>query len=111
MSDDEKPLDPEAARVVARIRRLMMIASATTFLAVAVVLAVIGYRVFHLQGSAPPAISAVTATLPAGAKIISTVIGDNQLAITIETAAGIEIRMFDARTLKPSGRLLFVTEP
>ncbi|MBI2713160.1 MAG: hypothetical protein HYX37_01740 [Rhizobiales bacterium] len=111
MSDDEKPLDPEAARVVARIRRLMMIASATTFLAVAVVLAVIGYRVFHLQGSAPPAFPVATATLPAGAKVISTAIGDNQLAITIETAAGIEIRMFDARTFKPAGRLVFAKEP
>ena len=111
MSDDEKPLDPEAARVVARIRHLMMIASATTFLAVAVVLAVIGYRVYHLGGSPPPGLSVGPATLPAGAKVISTAIGDGQLALTIATAAGIEIRMFDARTLKPSGRLLFVTEP
>ena len=55
MSDDDKPLDPEAARFVAKLRRLMIIASATTFLAIAGVLAVIGYRVFTLEGSAPPA--------------------------------------------------------
>ena len=48
MSDEEKPLDPEAARAVAQVRKLLMIASATTFIAVAVVLGVIGYRVFHL---------------------------------------------------------------
>ena len=38
MSDDVKPLDPEQAAAIARIRRLMMIASATTFIAIAVVL-------------------------------------------------------------------------
>ena len=43
MSDDEKPLDLEAARALAQVRRLMMIASVTTFVAVAVVLGVIGY--------------------------------------------------------------------
>ena len=48
--DDEKPLDPEAARIVAKVRRLMMIASLTTFIAVAVVIGVIGYRVFHQRG-------------------------------------------------------------
>src|SRR5476651_2373310 len=105
MSDDEKPLDPETARVVAKVRRLMMIASATTFIAVAVVLGVIGYRVFRAEGSAAPFLD-VTAALPAGAKVISTAIGDSHLAVTIETAAGIEIRIFDARTLKPAGRLL-----
>ena len=52
--DDEKPLEPAAARAVAQVRRLMMIASATTFVAVAVVLGVIGYRVFKAEGSAPP---------------------------------------------------------
>jgi len=35
--DDEKPLDPEAARAVTQVRRLMLIATATTFVAVAVV--------------------------------------------------------------------------
>ena len=57
MSDNnEKPLDPEAARIVARVRRLMMIASMTTFVAVAVVLGVIGYRFFRMEGRAQPAL-------------------------------------------------------
>jgi hypothetical protein len=110
MSDDEKPLDPEAARAVVQVRRLMMIASATTFIAVAVVLGVIGYRVFKAEGSAAPATD-VTAALPAGSKVISTAVGDGRLAVTIETAAGIEIRVFDVRTLKPAGRLRFTTGP
>jgi hypothetical protein len=31
--------------------------------------------------------------------------------VTVETPAGLEIRTFDARTLKLTGRLRFATEP
>src|SRR4249920_591143 len=63
--DDEKPLDPDAARIVANVRRLMIIASLTTFIAVAAVIGVIGYRVFKGEGRVQAATD-VTATLPAG---------------------------------------------
>jgi hypothetical protein len=110
MSDDEKPLDPEAARAVAQVRRLMMIASATTFLAVAVVIAVIGYRVFHLGGSAPPA-AELTATLPAGAKVISSAVGDGRIVLTVEIAGSIELRIFDLNSLKALGRIRLAPQP
>jgi len=110
MSDAEKPLDPEAERAVAQVRKLMMIASATTFIAVAVVLGVIGYRVFHLEGRAPQSAD-VAATLPAGAKVLSTAVGDGRIVLTVEIAGAIEIRVFDAQTLKPTGRLLLKAAP
>lgn len=106
MSDaDEKPLDPEQARFIAKIRRLMVIASITTFVALGVVLAVIGYRVFTLQGSAPagPA-TAVAVGLPAGAKVISSAIGEGHLVLTVEVGGGIELLSFDLATLKPLAR-------
>jgi hypothetical protein len=102
MSDDEKPLDPAAARALARVRRLMMIASATTFIAVAVVLGVIGYRVFRTEGRAPVP-GNVTATLPAGAKVVSSAIGDGRIVLTIEIAGNIELHTFDLNTLKALG--------
>jgi cation transporter-like permease len=110
MSDDEKPLDPQAARAVAQVRRLMMIASATSFIAVAVVLGVIGYRVFRAEGSAPQA-SDVEVSLPAGAKVLSTAIGADHIVVTIEVGGVIEIRTFDPDTLKPLGRLRLETKP
>jgi len=110
MSDAEKPIDPEAERAVAQVRKLMMIASATTFIAVAVVLGVIGYRVFHLEGRAPQSAD-VAATLPAGAKVLSTAVGDGRIVLTVEIAGAIEIRVFDAQTLKPTGRLLLKAAP
>jgi heme/copper-type cytochrome/quinol oxidase subunit 2 len=108
--DDEKPLDPAAARAVAQVRRLMLIASATTFLAVAVVIGVIGYRVFKAEGSAQPAPD-VTVALPAGAKVISTAVGDGRIVLTVEIGGGIELRIFDLHTLKPLGIMRFATQP
>jgi hypothetical protein len=110
MSDDEKPLDPETARVVAKVRRLMMIASATTFIAVAIVLGVIGYRVFRAEGRATP-FADVTAVLPAGAKVLSTTISSDHIVVTIEIGGIIELRTFDPDTLKALGRLRFEQKP
>jgi hypothetical protein len=106
MSDDS-PLSPEAERAIAKVRRLMMIAGVTTFLALAAVLGVIGYRVFHLGGSAPEPNSFVdvTAALPAGAKVLSTSVGSDHIVVTVELAGGVEVLTFDPDTLKPLGRL------
>jgi hypothetical protein len=105
----EEPLDPEAARLAAKVRLLMLVSALTTVVAVGAVLAVIGYRVFKAEGSA--AIVEVTATLPKDARIISTVEAGDRIIVTIQIADRIEIRSFDARTLQPAGRLRFSAEP
>ena len=102
---DDQPLDPQAAAHIARVRRLMMIASATTFLALAVVLAVIGYRLFKLGGSAPAPNANIAAALPAGAEVVSTAIGDGRLAVTIKKSGCLETRLYDLKTLQAAGRL------
>jgi hypothetical protein len=101
---DEKTLDPDAEAAIRRVRRLMMIASATTFIALAVVLGVIGYRVFRLEGSAP-AFADVTATLPAGAKVLSTAVSNDHIVVTIEVGGVTEVLTFDPDSLKQLGRL------
>ena len=53
MSDDHKPLDPEAAAAIGKVRRLMIIIMTTTFVAIGVILAVIGYRLSQVKESAP----------------------------------------------------------
>jgi len=101
----------------ARVRVLMLIAGATTLLAIAAVIGVIGYRLFQAEGSAPAAGGApgapadVTALLPKGARITATAAMADRIAVTIDVGGAIEIRTFDARTLKPIGRLRFATEP
>lgn len=102
---DEKPLDPESAHLVARVRRLMMIASLTTFVAIAAVIAVIGYRVFRTEGRAP--VTDVSLALPAGTKVLSTAIGEGRIVLTVEINGAIELLAFDLNTLKPVGRARF----
>jgi hypothetical protein len=106
---DEQPLDPAAALMVARIRRLLIISGLTTMLAVAAVLSVIGYRVFRSGGSAAP--TDVTALLPKGARIVSTAVTEDRLVVTVDHQGVIEVRTFDLQTLRPDGRLRFATEP
>jgi hypothetical protein len=101
---DQQSLDLEAERAIAKVRRLMMIVSVTTFLAVAAVLSVIGYRLFHWQGSPPPQQEAV-ATLPAGAKVLSSAIGEGRIVLTVEVGGAIELYSFDLATLRPLGHL------
>jgi len=107
-ADDEAPLDPAAARIVAKVRFLMVIAGATTLLAIAAVIGVIGYRVFKAEGSAP---ADVTALLPKGARVIAAAVAEDRIAVTLDVGGAIEIRTFDVKTLKPTGRLRFATEP
>jgi hypothetical protein len=100
---------PEQAALFARVRRMMLIAGLTTALAVSAVLIAIGYRLFRTEGSVVA--TDVTATLPKGARIVSTAIAGDRLVVTLDIGGTVEIRTFDARTLKPAGRLQFVGEP
>ena len=101
---------PEQAALFARVRRMMLIAGLTTALAVCAVLIAVGYRLFKTEGRAE-ATADVTATLPKGAKIVSTGIAGDRVVITLDIGGTTEIRTFDAHTLKPAGRLKFASEP
>src|SRR6201991_1832851 len=100
---------PEQAALLARVRRLMLIAGLTTALAVAAVLIAIGYRLFRAEGSV--AATETTSMLPKGARIVSTGLAGDRLGVTLDVGGVTEIRTFDAKTLKPAGQLKFVTEP
>jgi hypothetical protein len=105
----EQPLSPEQARLFAKVRWLMMLSGGAMLLGIAVVLGVIGYRVFKAEGSVAP--GELIATLPKGAKILNTAVAEDRLVVTVEISGTLEIRTFDLRSLKPVGRLRFATEP
>ena len=110
MTETELPgKTPEQAALIARVRRMMLIAGLTTALAVAAVLIAIGYRLFRSGGSAATA-SDVTAVLPKGARITATAVAGEELVVTLDIGGTTEIRTFDARTLKATGRLRFANE-
>jgi hypothetical protein len=109
---DDQPLSPAQARIVSRVRWLMLISGLATVLGIAVVITVIGYRLFHADGStAPPDTADTIVRLPAGARIVSTAVAADQIVITIDIGGAMEIRTFDAKTLKATGRLRIAVEP
>ena len=102
---------PDQAALIARVRRMMLIAGLTSALAVAVVLIAVGYRLYRGEGSPTAATADNIATLPKGARIVSTAVAGERLVLTLDIGGVTEIRTFDAKTLKPAGKLKFVNEP
>ena len=102
---------PEQAALMARVRKMMLIASVTTAVAIAAVLVAVGYRLFRVEGSVTTAATDITATLPRGARIVATAVAGDRLVVTLDVGGMTEIHTFDAHTLRPAGRLRFGWEP
>jgi hypothetical protein len=106
---DDEPLSPAQAQIVSRVRWLMVISGVATMLGIAVVIGVIGYRVFRSDGRAGPA--EATALLPKGGRIVQTAVAGDRIVVTIDVGGVVEIRTYDAATLRQEGRLRFAVEP
>jgi hypothetical protein len=104
-----EPAESAAAQVVARARVIMLISALTSALAVAAVVAVIGYRMFG--NGAVTIVTDDMVQLPKGARVISTSASAGRLAVLIELDGANELRTFDIKTLKQTGRLRFTREP
>lgn len=114
-------VDPDAAGVIAKVRRLMLVSMAVTIVAVGSVFGFIGYRIFKGEGMvekradklpAPAAIPAdITLSIPRGAKVIQSAVANDRLVLTLEIDGKVEVRTFDVRTLQPTGRLNFSATP
>ena len=107
--DDDEPLSPAQAQIVARVRWLMLISGIATVLGIAVVVTVIGYRVFRTEGRPGPV--ETTIQLPKGARVVSTAVAGDRIVVTVDIGGTLEIRTFDTKTLSPEGRLRFAVEP
>ncbi|MEZ5765719.1 MAG: hypothetical protein R3D69_16750 [Xanthobacteraceae bacterium] len=104
-----EPTPEQTAEMMARVRRMMLIAALTTALGMSAILVVVGYRIFRGDGVVAP--TDLTEMLPKGARIVSTQVAGERIVVTIEADGALEIRTFDARTLKGAGRLKFANQP
>jgi len=101
----------EAARMVARARWLLIVSGFTTMIAIVAVIAVIGYRIFHAGGTGAGVPAEATIALPKGARVIATAVAADRIVVTLDVGGVSEIRTFDVKTLKETGRIRFATEP
>jgi hypothetical protein len=102
--------EAEASRMVARVRTLMIISGLTTLIAIAAVVGVVGYRVYRAGGGGMAAAEAIV-TLPKGARVIASAVADDRIVVTLDVGGSTEIRTFDIKTLKETGRIRFAIEP
>jgi hypothetical protein len=111
---EEKPLDPAVDRVQKRLRRLMLVAGLTLGLGFLAVFAGIMYRVFTTDSGAPPALPKGAATptislselgLSPDARVISTSLDGDRLALTFAEGGGTTVIVFDLATMAVVARL------
>jgi hypothetical protein len=113
--------DADAAGVIAKVRRLMLVSMAITVIAVGSVFGLIGYRMYKGDGAAAktadklpessPISTDVTLTLPRGARVVQSAVANDRLVMTLEIDGKLEVRTFDLKTLQPTGRLNFSATP
>jgi hypothetical protein len=109
LSAGTDPAESEAARLAGRARVMMLISALTTALAIAAVVSVIGYRLFAGAANGPASDDIVT--LPKGARVISASASAGRVAVMVDVNGAAEMRVFDLKTMKQTGRLRFATEP
>jgi len=102
--------DIAAARMMARVRWLMIVSGLTTLVAIAAVIGVISYRLSRTGGNSA-AVTEGVIVLPKGARVVGSSISDERVVVTLDVGGVTEIRTFDAKTLKETGRIRFATEP
>jgi Family of unknown function (DUF6476) len=103
--------DAVASGMVARVRLLMIISGLTTLIAIAAVVGVVGYRVYRAGDSGGASSGKAVITLPKGARVIAATVAGDRVVVTLDIGAATEIRTFDLKTLKETGRITFATEP
>ena len=120
--EEEPKPDADAANVIAKVRKLMLVSMAVTVIAVGSVFGFIGYRIYKNDGATTaktadklPEASAIpadmTLALPRGARVVQSAVAGDRLVITLENDGNIEVRTFDVNTLQPAGRLNFSGTP
>ena len=110
--NDDKPVDPTFLRVQARLRRLMLIGGLTLGLGIIAVFAAILYRIatYDTTGkavapdAATPTLSLSAMGLAADARLVSTALDGNRMALTYEVAGGNTVVIIDIRTGAVVGR-------
>jgi hypothetical protein len=104
--EEEKPIDPAFLSVQRKLRRLMLIGGGTLGIGILAVFGAILYRIATIDATPPPApangvlptLSLQALGLPADARLISTALDGNRLAMTYQTSEGTETVVVDTRS-------------
>ena len=99
---EDQPLDPAVERIRQRLKRLIVISSATLLVGLIAVLAAVIYKIGPGQDKAALATVAGEATipgvLPAGATLLSTALDGRLMALTFQAAGAVRVVIVDLST-------------
>ena len=96
---DEAPLDPAVERVHRKLRRLLVVSGLIMVLGFVAVFATIIYRVAGSGSGAQVEALVESVTLPPQVKIISAVLGDRSVSVTLSHPDGrVEVVRYDLRS-------------
>lgn len=97
--DVEAPLDPAVERIRQRLRRLILVSSATLFVGLAAVLVAVIYKIGPVRDKpgllSGPVEASIAGVLPAGARVVSTALDGSLLAVTIDSGGATRIVVLD----------------
>lgn len=118
LDDDEReepPLDPAVERIRQRLKRLIVISSATLLVGLIAVLAAVIYKIGPGQDKAGLSASAgeatITGALPAGAKLLSSALDGRLMALTFEVNGVVHVVIVDLATSKVLRRAVLAGSP
>ena len=101
-TNDTAPDQPPEA--LAKVQHFLLISAVTTGIAIAAVIDVIGYRVYHAGESGAGTITNGTVFLPKGAHVVSTTIGDGRIVVTLDVSSPSESAFtISRRCSRPAG--------
>jgi hypothetical protein len=101
---DQNTLTPEAAAVLARVRRSFAISIGLLMIGVLVVAGAFIYRATREDRNAPAAAAtgdsyvAASVKVPAGAEVVSAVAAGGQISVTYRNGSAVSLRIFDGKT-------------
>lgn len=99
---DEVPLDPAVERIRQRLKRLIVISSATLLVGLGAVLVAVIYKIGRAEDKAVLATQSgeavITGALPAGATLLSTALDGRLMALTFSEAGSLRVVVVDLST-------------
>ena len=96
---DDAPLDPAVERIRQRLKRLIVISSATLLVGLGAVLVAVIYKIGRAEDKAVLAAQSgeavITGALPAGATLLSTALDGRLMALTYSDAGTVRVVVVD----------------
>jgi hypothetical protein len=107
-SPEDKPLDPAAQRVQAKLKRLLLGSSLIMFAGLIAVFAAIFYKINSNEGGSSGAVFVESVNVGANAEVLQASISEGMMLVLVREGTTTALLRFDPANGKLLGRTVFV---